>query len=106
MCSLEPLTDDLFSAKFVDCHFDETVFPLLGGDKNVTVPDEQRELTWNVPTMSHLDPRTAQCDNEVQRILDLQSVAQNMPDAFSDLAKVTRSLILAANMSVRIDVPV
>ncbi|PRQ59184.1 putative RNA-directed DNA polymerase [Rosa chinensis] len=103
---LEPLTGDLFTARFADCHFDETVFPPLGGDKNVTVPDERRELTWNVPTMSHLDPRTAQCDNEVRRILDLQSVAQNMPDAFSDLAKVTRSHIPAANVPARIDVPV
>ncbi|XP_062014900.1 uncharacterized protein LOC133731550 [Rosa rugosa] len=103
---LEPLTGDLFTARFADCHFDETVFPPLGGDKNVTVPDERRELTWNVPTMSHLNPRTAQCDNEVRRILDLQSVAQNMPDAFSDLAKVTRSHIPAANVPARIDVPV
>jgi len=55
---LEPFTGDLFTT-LVGCHSDETVFPPLGGDKNVTVPDERRELTWNVPTMSHLDPRTA-----------------------------------------------
>ncbi|KAK9910758.1 hypothetical protein M0R45_034704 [Rubus argutus] len=55
---LEPLTGDLFTT-LVGCHSDETVFPPLGGDKNVTIPDERRELTWNVPTMSHLDPRTA-----------------------------------------------
>ena len=106
MCSFEPLTGGLFTARFADCHFDETVFPPLGGDKNVTVPDERRELTWNVPTMSHLDPRTAQCDNEMRRILDLQSVAQNMPNIFFDLAKVTRSYIPAANVPARIDVPV
>ena len=68
---LEPLTGDLFTARFADCHFDETVFPPLGGDKNVVVPDERRELPWNVPSMSHLDPRTAQCESEVRRILDL-----------------------------------
>ena len=31
---LEPLMGNLFIARFVDCHFYETVFPLLGGDKN------------------------------------------------------------------------
>ena len=29
---LEPLTGDLFTARFDDCHFDETNFPTLGGD--------------------------------------------------------------------------
>lgn len=29
---LEPLTGDVFMARFVDCHFDETIFPTLGGE--------------------------------------------------------------------------
>ena len=28
---LEPMTGDVFRARFVDCHFNETVFPQLGG---------------------------------------------------------------------------
>ena len=36
------------------------------GDKNVNVPEEQRELTWTIPTMSHLDLCTAQCDKDTQ----------------------------------------
>ena len=55
--------------------------------------------------MSHLDPRTAQSEIEVRLILDLQSIAQSMPNAFNDLAKVTRSHIPAANTPARIDVP-
>ncbi|KAM1628851.1 hypothetical protein ACFX2K_017216 [Malus domestica] len=102
---LEPLIDDLFTARFVDCHFYETVFPPLGGDKNVNIPNERRELLWTTPTLSHLDPRTAQSEAEVQRILDLQSIAQSMPDAFTDLARVTRSHIPAANTLAKIDVP-
>ncbi|KAM1614644.1 hypothetical protein ACFX2K_023977 [Malus domestica] len=102
---LEPLTGDLFTARFTDCHFYETVFPSLGGDKNVNVPNEQRELSWTTPTLSHLDPRTAQSEAEVQRILDLQSIAQSMPDAFTDLARVTRSHIPAANTPAKMDVP-
>ena len=30
---LEPLTENIFTARFLDCHFDESVFPPLGEDK-------------------------------------------------------------------------
>ncbi|KAM1935321.1 hypothetical protein ACFX15_019392 [Malus domestica] len=102
---LEPLTGDLFTTCFVDFHFNETVFLSLGGDKHDNVPVERRELSWYASTMSHLDPRTAQSETEVRRIINLQSIAQSMPDAFTDLAKVTRSHIPAANTPTRIDVP-
>ena len=102
---LEPLTGDLFTTHFADCHFDEIVFPSLGGDKHANVPVERRELSWYSPTMSHLDPRIAQSETEVHRIIDFQSIAQSVPDAFNDLAKVTISHILAANTPARIDVP-
>ncbi|WOH01979.1 hypothetical protein DCAR_0521366 [Daucus carota subsp. sativus] len=29
---LEPLTGDVFTARYADCHFDESMFPTLGGD--------------------------------------------------------------------------
>ena len=32
---LEPLTGNLFTVRFADCHFDESVFPPLGGDKPI-----------------------------------------------------------------------
>ena len=28
---LEPMTGDVFKARFADCHFNETVFPQFGG---------------------------------------------------------------------------
>jgi len=62
---LEPSTRDLFTVRFVDCHFDETVSLTLGGDKKENerlVQEERRELLWNTPTLSHLDPRTPQCE--------------------------------------------
>ncbi|KAM2685817.1 hypothetical protein EV2_008778 [Malus domestica] len=98
---LEPLTGDLFTAYFADCHFYKTVFLSLRGDKNVNVPEERRELLWTNLTLSHLDPRIAQCETKVQRLLDLQS----MPDTFTDLALVTIPHILAANAPTKIDVP-
>ena len=68
---LKPLTCNLFTARFTDCHFYETVFPLLGRDKNDNVLEERRKLSWTTPTLSHLDPCTAQSETKVQRILDL-----------------------------------
>ena len=101
---LEPLTGDMFTARFADCHFDETVFLSLGGEK--TVPKERKELTWVVPTLSHFNPRSTQCENKVKMIVHLQSIANQMPDAFNDAMKVTKSHIPAANAPARIDVPV
>ena len=36
---LEPLTDDVFTARFADSHFNESVFPSLGGEKSI--PEER-----------------------------------------------------------------
>ncbi|KAM2860133.1 hypothetical protein COP2_025467 [Malus domestica] len=99
---LEPLTGDMFIARFADCHFDQTVLPSSGGEK--TVPGERKELTWVVPTLSNFDPCNTQFENEVKRIVHLQSIANQMPDAFNDAMKVTKSHIPAANAPVRIDV--
>ena len=32
---LEPLTGDIFKARFKDCHFNETIFPPLEGEKSL-----------------------------------------------------------------------
>jgi hypothetical protein len=32
---LEPLTGDIFKARFEDCHFDESLFPSLGKEKSL-----------------------------------------------------------------------
>ena len=56
--------------------------------------------------MTHLDPYTNQCELEVQRIIHLQNLANQLPDAFIDTKKVTKSHILTANTLARIDVPI
>ena len=43
-----------------DCHFDESVFLPLGGDKPIN--NKWREITWNTPSLLHLDPRTKQSE--------------------------------------------
>ena len=40
---LKPLTGDVFTTSFVDCYFNESVFPPLGGENSI--PKERREIT-------------------------------------------------------------
>ena len=63
------------------------------------------EFSWNGSSLSHYDPRTNQCELEVQRMINLQKITNQLPDAFIDTKKVTRSHIPAANTLARIIVP-
>ncbi|KAJ9548209.1 hypothetical protein OSB04_020752 [Centaurea solstitialis] len=100
---LEPLTGDLFTARFADCHFDESEFPTLGGGTKQL--DNQSKISWSELSLSHLDPRTKECELEVQKIIHLQGLANQLPDIFTDPKRVTKSHVPAANAPIKIDVP-
>ena len=100
---IEPLTGEVFTAQFADCHFDENLFLPLGGDK--PIPEEWREITWNESSLSHLDSRTKQYELEVQKIIHLQGLANQLPDAFIDSTKLTKSHIPTANIPARTEIP-
>ena len=51
------------------------------------------------------DHCTNQYELEVQRIIHLHNLANQLPDAFVDAKKVTKSHIPTANAPVRINVP-
>ena len=73
---LEPLTGDLFTARFANCHFDETQFPSLGTPK-ASKKEKQKKvdvLSWRENDLTHLDPRTFECEKEVQHIIHLQKI--------------------------------
>jgi hypothetical protein len=99
---LEPTTGDLFTARFADCHFDESNLPTLRGEKMQL----KKEISWNELSLSHLDPRTKQCELEVQKIIHLQSLANQLPNTFTDPKSVTKSYIPAANAPIKMDAPV
>ena len=99
---LDPSTEDVFTSRFADCHFNENLFPPLGGEKSV--PEERREITSNASGISHFDQRTNQSELEVQRIIHLKNLVNQLPDAFTDTKKVTKSHVPAANTPPRIDV--
>ncbi|KAG7556749.1 Reverse transcriptase RNA-dependent DNA polymerase [Arabidopsis suecica] len=97
---LEPTTGDLFKARYADCHFNESEFPTLGGETNKLV----EEISWNQTSLNWQDPRTLACKSEVHKIINLQKLANELPDSFVDPKKVTKSYIPACNAPVRIDV--
>ena len=51
------------------------------------------DFFWNEKRLSHLDLCTSKCENEVQRIIHLQAIANRLFDAFNDTTKVTKSHI-------------
>ncbi|CAA7041511.1 unnamed protein product [Microthlaspi erraticum] len=64
-----------------------------------------KDIKWCVPSLLHLDPPTKQSELEVRRIMHLQNIANQLPDAFADTKLVTKSHIPAANAPARIEIP-
>ncbi|KAL0367362.1 UNVERIFIED_CONTAM: hypothetical protein Sradi_3626300 [Sesamum radiatum] len=86
------MTGDQLTARYLDCQFDETIFPILGGeDKEIKTKD--------------IDPRMNDSELEIQRIIHLQSVANRLSDALIDTKKVTESHIPAENVPTPLEVP-
>ena len=87
-------------AQFADCHFDELVLPTLRRQNKQLV----KEISWNELSLSHLCPRTNQCELEVQEIIHLKSLVGQLRDAFTVPKKVTKSYIPVINALIKIDV--
>ncbi|KAJ9552242.1 hypothetical protein OSB04_016287 [Centaurea solstitialis] len=60
---------------------------------------------WSELSLSHLNPRTKECELEVQKIIHLQGLANQLPDTFTDPKRVTKSHVPTANAPIKIDVP-
>jgi len=56
------------------------------------------------PKLFHLDPRTNQCEPEVQKIVHLQNIANQLLDIFTTNKKMVKSHILAVNAPSRIEI--
>ena len=79
------------------------VFPVLGGDKS-KFEKERQEILWNTVSLSHYDPRTNQCELEVQKIIHLQEIANTLPGSFTDVKTVRKSHIPAVNVPCKIKI--
>jgi hypothetical protein len=91
----------VFKARFADCDFYENIFPALN---NMQQRDRWsvESLRWQIESDFWNDPRTNLSDTETQKILHLTRMMEQLPDAFTDAAKVTRSNVPAANTPARI----
>jgi hypothetical protein len=85
-----------------DCIFDEEHFPTLGGE---IIPHKQcQKINWDAIAISNHDPCTSESELQVQKIIDLQHITNNTPDAFTDYKDVTKSYNLARNEPTRVEV--
>jgi hypothetical protein len=95
---------DLFTAWFVDCIFNEDHFLALGGDNKFITDDW--EIIWDDKSILSSDPCTKETKLQVQKILELEQIASNLPDVFTDYKCVTKSLNHAINAPCRVEVPI
>ncbi|GJY04585.1 hypothetical protein Tco_0370525 [Tanacetum coccineum] len=86
---------------FADCHFNEAIFPSLGEEKK----NHEKDVSYSEPSLLYLDPRTKQSETEVQRIIHIQVIANQLPNAFTDTKRVTKSYIQAVNAPARVEIP-
>jgi hypothetical protein len=90
-------------ARLTNCIFNEDHFSTLGGE--IYPKDECREINWNAEDISFSDPRTMKIELQVQRFIDLQNIAKNLPDAFTNYKGVVKSFYRARYVLERVKVP-
>jgi hypothetical protein len=83
--------------------FNEDHFPALGGDYKYH--SKYREINWDNKSILSSDPRTKDTELQVEKIINLQNIANNLPDAFTDYKGVTKSWNPAVNAPKRMEVP-
>jgi hypothetical protein len=78
------------------------MFPTIEGE----IKQLDKDITLNALSLLNFDPCTKQCEQEVQKILRLQDIANQLPNAFTDSKRVTKSHISLVNASAQTEVPV
>ena len=67
--------------------------------------NECQKINWNASGIQSFDPRTIETEREVQKIINLQNITNNLPEAFTDYKGVTMSHNPAINIPERVEVP-
>jgi hypothetical protein len=100
---LEPLIGDLFTARYVDCIFYEDHFSELGGETKYQ--NMCQEIDWNVQGIPASYPCSQETEFQVLKIINLQHIANNLPDIFTDYKYITKSLVPARNVPESVEIP-
>src|SRR6185437_14135836 len=80
---------DQLTTQYAYCIFNEDHFLALGGE--FKYHNECQEINWDAIDTLKEDPRTKETKLQVQRIIELQHIANNLPDAFTNTKGVTKS---------------
>ena len=97
---LEPLTGDFLTTRFGDSIFNEDHFSAIGGEFKYHA--ESQEINWDARGIANEDPRTRESELQVLKILNLQNIANNLPNQFNAGKDITKSYIPARNVPERI----
>jgi hypothetical protein len=90
--------------QFIDCIFNKDHFSVLG-ENNKFINDDQK-IDWDDKSILSSDPGTMETKLQVQKILELQQIASNLPNAFTDYKCVTTSLDPVVNAPCRVEVAI
>jgi hypothetical protein len=71
------------------------IFWLLRDNKFI---NDGREINWDDKSILSSNLRTKETKLQVQKIIELQQIASNLPDVFTDYKGVTKSLNSVVNM--------
>jgi hypothetical protein len=65
-----------------------------------------REINWDDKSILSSDPRTKEIELQVQKIIELQQIASNLPNVFIDYKCITKFLNSTVNVPCRVEVPI
>jgi hypothetical protein len=66
--------------------------------------NECQEINWNASSIRSYDPHSIESELEVQKITNLQNIANNLPEAFSDYKGVTESYNHVVNVPETVEI--
>jgi hypothetical protein len=80
-------TTQVHKARFENCRFVETIFPTIPS------PPGEAPLTFRAPISMTMnpDPRTTLPDEEVKKLIHLQTIAARIPDSFESGPRILRN---------------
>jgi hypothetical protein len=64
-----------------------------------------QEIDWNVQGIPASYPCSQETEFQVLKIINLQHIANNLPDIFTDYKYITKSLVPARNVPERVEIP-
>jgi hypothetical protein len=102
---LEPTTGQMFRARFLDCVFDETIFPKVGKIGEIQPPEERllksKDGLFTRTTqkgMVEVPTDMAKVNRLIKHVVDLHKLSVAAPDAFAPAQGVVKETGVCSNL--------